>query len=355
MKHKRIITIYSNEKIEDCELPYKHFRIEDIERADKEQEGVICPLKKSGPKIIIYQRVEWVIGDIETWGYNLAKTFKDKDITFVFESADKEQVRRLGKYANVIIDDLERKYECDIFISANYDGNALILNRVKAKKYYQTIHSDFSKLKEMPGWQNFKLEIDPKYKVLASSETSQKGLKALGIDSTVATNPLAPIGERPLVLLSMTRVSIEKGAKRMLEMAKELRKQGIEFIWLLASTLDNTDEPEIVAELKDMPEFIIIPPSVRNEGLYWLADYCAQLSDTETYCYTIRTALQCKCPLLVTRFPEAEKIVQDGKNGYLLDFDLSDFDAKKIAKNIPKIAEPYHEEPDKTWEEVLSM
>lgn len=355
MKYKRTITIYSNEKIPSCPLPYKHVKVEDSVRDDKVQEGVVCPIKKRGDKIIIYQRVEYIIGGIETWGYNLVKTFKDKDITFVFEYADQEQVNRLGKYASVVIDDKKCKYECDIFISANYDGNSEILKRVSAKKYYQTIHSDFSKLKAMPGWQNFKLDIDERYKVLSASTTVQKGLLKMGVESKVATNPLAPVDKRPLVLLSMTRMTIEKGAKRILKMAKEFRTQGVAFTWILASTLSNTDEPETVEEIKAMPEFIIVPPSVRNEGLYWLADYCVQLSDTEAYCYTIRTALQCKCPLLVTRFPEAEKIVQDGKNGYLLDFDLSNFDAKRIATNVPKITEEYYEEPDKTWKEVLEM
>lgn len=354
MKYKRTITIYSNEPIESCVLPYKYYKIEDSRKEETQQESALCNLKKQGKKIIIYQRVEWKIGGIETWGYNLAKSFKDKDITFVFQSADKEQVQRLSKYANVIMDDGKMEFDCDIFISANYDGSSEILERVKAKKYYQTIHSDFSELVKLPEWRNFKLEINPKYEIIAASETAQKGLKKLGYESRVARNPLAEMDERPLVLLSMTRVSVEKGAKRMLKLAQELKKAEVNFIWILASTLEHTDEPEIIEQIKAIPEFIIIPPSVRNEPLYYLADMCVQLSDTEAYCYTIRQSLMAKTPVLATRFEQAKQIIKEGGNGYLVDFDMKDLNIAKITGEIPVMKERYEEKIDSAWEEILS-
>jgi len=357
MKYKRVITLYSNEPIPDFALPDIPHKIEDID-TDKQlnAKSRMCKLPKTGPKILIYQRVEYIIGGIETWGYNLAKTFKKKDITFVFRHADREQVERLSKYANVIIDDDKREYECDIFISANYDGNSQILDRVKAKKYYQTIHSDFSSLKQIKSWKDFKLDIDKRYQIIAASETAHNGIKKLGYDSIIAKNPLASIDrERPLILLSMTRASIEKGLARMAKMMDELDRKHIKYLWLLASTIDMNDQPRIAEKIKNNKNVVIIPPSVRNEQLYWLADYCVQLSDTEAYCYTIRSALQHYCPVIATRFPEAEKIIKDGDNGYLLDFDLSNLDVVKMQREMLTPWDEYYEPVDENWEKILSL
>ena len=71
--------------------------------------------KKTGPKIIVYQKLLYVIGGIETWDMNLARTFEDRNITFVFSQADKTQMVELSKYADVILDDSNRHYSCDVF------------------------------------------------------------------------------------------------------------------------------------------------------------------------------------------------------------------------------------------------
>lgn len=103
--------------------------------------GVVAPVrldhrtkvKKSGAKVIIYQKLLYKIGGIETWDLQLAKTFKDRDITFVFSAADAIQMVAIAEFADVIIDNGTRHYECDVLISANYDGGAVILDRVSAK------------------------------------------------------------------------------------------------------------------------------------------------------------------------------------------------------------------------------
>ena len=315
--------------------------------------------KKTGPKVIIYQKLLYVIGGIETWDNNLARTFEDRDITFVFSSADKTQMVELSKYANVIIDNGDSNYECDVLINANYDGSDILLPRTKAKKVYQAIHSDFKALKEVNGWTNFNLSINPRTDaIFSASETAQKGLKSgFGYDSVVAPNILAKADtKRPMVFISLTRASEEKGIRRVIQMAREFKRKGHKFIWLLATTLNAADSEanaRYIEAIKGIPEFIVVQPQLYTRELLCFADYLVQCSDTEAYCYSIREALQRKVSVIATKFTEATKIIEDGKNGYLLDFDLSNLNVEKIFKNIPKINKAYTEPISPIWETIL--
>lgn len=315
--------------------------------------------KKHGPKIIIYQKLLYVIGGIETWDNNLARTFEDRNITFVFSQADTTQLIELSKYANVMLDNGDRKYDCDVLINANYDGSDILLPRTTAKKVYQAIHSDFKALKDVNGWTNFSLKINDRTDaIFSASETAKNGLKVgFGYDSVVAPNILAPADtERPMVFISLTRASEEKGIGRCIQMAREFKRKGCKFIWLLCSTLNGADSDQnrrYVEAIRNIPEFINVQPQLYTRELLKFATYCVQCSDTEAYCYSIRESLQQKVPVIATKFTEATKIIKDGKNGYLLDFDLHNLDVDKIFKNVPKIDSVYTEKVADIWEDIL--
>lgn len=309
--------------------------------------------KKKGPKVMFFQKLLYVIGGIETWGLTLAKIFEDRDITFVFSEADDIQLMEFAKYCNVIVDDGVSHYSCDVLISSNYDGGAIILDRVDAKKRYQTIHSDFEAIKKCYGWHNFKLDIDKRFdKIIAASETAQRGLKnEFGYDSTVIHNPLLPLDEKPLILLTLSRASEEKGFWRMVSMAKRLEGAGKPFIWLVCSTLCVAPK-ELQKAIKSIPEMIEVEPQFYTKQLLHIADYCVQLSDTEAYCYSIHESLVTGIPVIATEFYQAKKIIKNGENGYLLKMDLSNLDVNKIFNKIPK-GFTYSEKPSPLWKKVL--
>lgn len=315
--------------------------------------------KKSGKKIIIFQKLLYVIGGIEAWDMNLAKTFEDKNIIFVFSSADKTQMVELSKYATVMLDNGDRHYECDILINANYDGSRILLDRTKAEQIYQTIHSDFSALKRVNGWTNFELNIDPRTThIFSASTTAQKGLKeGFGYESDVLPNILAKADtERPMVFISLTRASEEKGIGRCIQMAREFKKHNKRFIWLLCSTLNAGDSDanrRYIEQIKAIPEFIQVQPQLYTRELLKIADYCVQLSDTEAYCYTIRESLQQSVPVIATKFDEAKKVIKNEKNGLLVDFDLHDLDVEKIFSTKFDF-KGYEEKVNPLWEKVMN-
>lgn len=312
--------------------------------------------KRQGKKVIIFQRLLYCIGGIETWDYNLAKIFKDLNIIFVFQSYDLEQALRLGKYCDVIIDDQQQEYECDVFISANYDGGPAILPRTKAKKYYQTIHSDFSKLKELlVEFRNRVITFDERFdRIVSASETAKIGLKkAYDLDSVVVRNPLAKPDKKPLILVTLSRASEEKGIDKVLKMAKHFNETGRKFLWFIAAT--TSYNPTIDNELKSIKQIIQVEPTIYAQGLLHIADYLCQFSLTESYCYSMHEALQAGVPVLATKFEEAEKWIKDGKNGYLLEHDMSNFNEKWIDKVFNEIPTGFkHNEPlDPNWRKLL--
>lgn len=311
--------------------------------------GVIHP-KRKGNRILIHQKYCYKIGGIETANYNIATTFKNRNIVFVFGDADEEQLLRLARLHDVIIDNGTSHYECDVAIFTNYDSAPEILDRIKARKVYQQIHADFYELKQMNEWRNFSWRPNPRIdKVLAVSETAQKGLqRAFGIKSVVVPNLLPKVPKtHSMVLIALTRATPEKGVDRMVELLKKLDAKNIDYILFLCSTIEQAKDNDQIY-LRENPRVIPITPHPLSIELLRAADYLIQLSYNESYCYSVRQALQRGVPCIVSDIPELRKLIQDGKNGYIYS---DDFDIDRLSQ-IPKF-DGYNEEINPIWEDVL--
>ena len=151
----------------------------------------------------------------------------------------------------------------------------------------------------------------------------------------------------------MSRATAEKGIFRIVEMAKRFREAGKSFTWFLCCTIDQVTDRKIKDAIKSMPELIIVPPDVKNKMLIKNCDYLVQLSDTESFCYSAYEALQREVPVILTRFPEAYNIVDEGQNGYLVEMDLSDLDVEKIFNEIPPAKHYIDRCNIEDWEKVF--
>lgn len=314
-----------------------------------------CGVQKSGNKIIVAHNFLAIIGGVERAELNLAKAFKDRDITFIFRTYALEPALELGKYCDVIIDDPADEYETDVLIMANFETDSAIVSRIKSRKTYQQIHADWAGLKELPEWKDYEWRPSERVnKVLAVSETAQKGLKTAfrtPVDSVIVRNVFLP--EKPpktLFFLTLSRLSKEKGAKRTLEMIKKLEEAGKSFVWFVAAT---ASQEGIESELHKRPNVIFIKPSIQNTALIPKVDFLVQLSDNESYCYSVREALANGTPVIGTRIPELEKVIQPGINGFLVEKDLSDLDVEAIYNTDFSKMPGYTEPIDKNWEKVL--
>ncbi len=324
VERTKILLGYGPHKIKFCEL------LSAKKRATSERKG---------KKIIFYNTLLFYIGGIETFSYNLAKEYYDRDITIIAGEIDPIKAIQLSEYCDIIVDKPGMKYECDVLVLGNYNAD-IIIPRVKADKIYQMIHADWKGLKEsVPQWQSYqwqpKKEVE---KLICVSQTAQKGLKeAFGLDSEVIYNILDndPTDGDMRVFITLSRATAEKGIDRIIKMAQKFKEAGKHFIWYICCSLEQTS-PDIRRIIESIPEFIIIPPSYYNQSLIKNCDYLVQLSGTESFCYSAFEALQRNVPVILTEFPEAYNIIDDGENGYILKYDLSNLDVDKIFNEVPK-------------------
>jgi len=296
-------------------------------------------LKREGKKIIIHQGYLYYIGGIETFLFNLTKTYRNKNITIMCNMIEPKQLVNLSRYADIVIDN-QKQFSCDILIIGNYDGSS-VLHRAKAEKVYQMIHADLSGMKaNHPDYANLQWSKHPRIdKVICVSETAAKGLAPFSkCEPEVIYNILDDEYEleEGKVFITLSRATKEKGITRMIEMAKAFKAANKPFIWFVCCSLNQVKDPHILKEIQSIPEFIIVPPSTLNKILIQGCDYLVQLSDTESFCYSAFEALQRGVPVILTKFPEAYNIVDEGENGYLVEMDLSDLDIDKIFNHKPQ-------------------
>ena len=266
-----------------------------------------------------------IIGGIETYCYELAKKYKDKDITFVYsdETSDRKQLNRIRKYCRVIKQPYgsKQKIQCKrLFIM--YRSN---IDLFEADEVIQIIHADYEAQKLKP---NLDERIKEHYAVSKSVAESYERIS--GVKVKVAYNPLTI--EKPkkiLKLISATRLTKEKGKERMIKLANALDKAGIPYEWRIF-TNDSLPIPN--------ENVIYMKPRLDIRDYIADADYLVQLSDTEAFSYSILESLCLGTPVIITPIPSSiEMGVKNGINGYILGFSMQDIPITQIYENIPKI------------------
>lgn len=267
-----------------------------------------------------------IIGGIETYAYELAKKYKDKDITFVYsdETSDRKQLNRIRKYCRVIKQPYrsKQKIQCKrLFIM--YRSN---MDLFEADEVIQIIHADYEA-------QGLKPNLDERIKehYAVSKAVAEAYERISGVKVGVAYNPLTI--EKPkkiLKLISATRLTKEKGKERMIKLANALDKAEIPYEWRIF-TNDSLPIPN--------ENVIYMKPRLDIRNYIADADYLVQLSDTEAFSYSILESLCLGTPVIITPIPSSiEMGVKNGINGYILDFSMEDIPINDIYTNIPKIA-----------------
>lgn len=307
----------------------------------------------NGKKVIVYVSRIFKFGGIETACLNMAKAFKDKNITFLFGASNMEQALRVARFRPVVIDS-NTEMECDVLIVMGYDGMRNLKAKIKARKTYQQIHADWSEMKKLPGYKSFELDTNGIDRFLSVSDTAQRGLLRAfkePIDSVVVPNILVPekYGEFR-IFLTLSRLEAEKGGNILLNMFNRFKTANKRFLWVICG--GGSEQGKITTQLCDEPNVILLPPSLENKWLLPKVDYLVQTSLSESYCYSIHEALAVGTPVISTNIPEARKVIKDGENGYLVDFGLNNLDIEAIFNNRPQF-EPKQEKVEPVWNKVL--
>ena len=276
------------------------------------------------------------IGGVETFFYYLAKKYgEDHDITVYYSSADPDQLKRLRKYARV------RRYtggriKCE---KAFFNYNMDIIDNVDAEEYIAIIHYDALAMHMRPN-------THPKItKYVGVSELVCESFRQVtGLEIECCYNPI--VLEKPrkyLRLVSATRLTAEKGKDRMRMFADMLDNEGIAFEWIVY-----TNDTQCI----DNPHIFYRKPVLGIEDAVANADYLVQLSDGEGYCFSVVEALMLGTPVIVTDCPVYKELgIENGKNAFVLPFDMSKVNVKAIVKGLPK---PKFSPPKDDWDKLLA-
>lgn len=275
---------------------------------------------------IIFMPTISELGGIETYVYELVKKYKDLDIAVVSKRCDKLQAERIKKYCKLYIHN-EQKIECKVAI-ISYDTG--IINYINEDaKIYETIHADFSS----PIYNGKKPPKNSRITsyIAITDFLKEKMQELLNVDNMIMSyNPLTiEEEEKPLMLVSATRLHKNKGKARMEKLAKALDAAGVNYIWyVFTNETTGINSPNVIF-LKN-----------RLDTSRWLsqADYGVLLSDSEACSYFINETLYRNIPIISTPLPYLKEIgVEDGKNAYIMDFDCKNVnDIVKNIKNVPK-------------------
>ena len=295
------------------------------------------------------------IGGVEQWIYYIAKHYGHrKDFAVICDSGDKEQLRRLTKLCKVQYYNGE-KIKCENAIFA-YNFN--IIDNVEAKNYYHFIHGNIKAVKKI--YPNMDMMAAPQItKQYSVSKITAEGYKNVyGIDTEVfynivdidkpkkLTDQENPFyNKKGLKLITASRLLDEiKGFEYMEIIARKLNEAKIPFTWLCFS-----DKP---AKAND--SFIFMKPDLDITPYIQEADYLVQTSKDESYGYSIVESLMLDVPVIVMNIPVLKELcVEDGKQGYVLNFDMNNLDIHKIANNKPIIKDYQPPMDFDKWEVIL--
>jgi len=180
---------------------------------------------------------------------------------------------------------------------------------------------------------------------IAVSQTVADGWYELtGEKADVIYNPFVlDEPKRVLTLISPTRLSSDKGKHRMIELANMLEEKNIPYIWYIFT--DDTDGI-------DNPHMVYMKPTLDIGGWIQNADYLVQLSNAEGYCYSVVESLKLGTPVIVTDMPVIHEVgVIDGKNGFIVDFEMKNVDIDKIYNS--RLTFEYEPKND-SWDKELA-
>lgn len=294
-----------------------------------------------------------VIGGVEGAILNLCEKLQNEyNIKIAYSATDSssEMLIRMSEFADVINLN-HRSLEVDTVI---YCSIYCQKDRIKAKKELRWLHGCLTDMKVVLP----KEKIDNYIAVgqickeqLDSQLVKQESILIYNeLNSKIhelAKNKLKK--EKKLNLVTVSRISREKGFERMLKVSEQLNKDGIDYVWnVIGSGYDKRYEESIK---KQAPENWVFHGKLENPFPYIKnADFLLQLSDYEAFGFVLLEALVLGTTVITTDYSSAGEMINEA-NGFIIKKDLSDF-TTDIFKNKKQFIHK-HKSGFKKWKELL--
>ena len=272
------------------------------------------------------------IGGVESFLYYLSKKY---DFEVVYRTGNPDQIKRLAQFVKV--QKYKEPIKCDKFF-CNYGLDI----EVEAKEKYHIVHCDYKKV-----W--FSPIVYDGFKYIGVSQLVCDSFKELtGKEIDLSYNPIylddttrTHKRDKKLRLISATRLTREKGLKRMQRLAWILDTSGIDYEWIVFTNRFRGGLGQHV--IYKEPKLDIIE-DIKN------ADFLVQLSDCEAYCYSVVEALTCGTPVIATDLPVFKELGLNETNSIICDMEMRNFTLDKTKKEFNFKYEP----PKDNWGKYLS-
>lgn len=301
-------------------------------------------------KICFYYHHINVIGGVEVAILNLIeKLHKEYEITIAYSAKDSsiEMLIRMSKYASIVNLNY-RQIEVDTVV---YSSIYCQKDKIKADKELRWLHGCLTDMKvKLPK------ETIENYIAVGKVCKDQLDSQLVNQESVLIYNELnSKIHElagkskpnKKLTLVTVSRISREKGFERMLKVADQLK--GIDYIWhIVGSGYDKKYEEHIK---KLAPDNWVFHGKLENPFPYIKnADFLLQLSDYEAFGFVLLEALVLGTTVITTDYSSASEMINES-NGYIIKKDLSDFDSE-ILRN-KKVFTHEHKSGFEQWKKLL--
>lgn len=294
-------------------------------------------------KIGIFRDGIYPSGGIETWMFNIAKRWgKTHDITIYFDNADDKQLRRL-----------QRLVRCEEYVGQDIEVDTAIwcydflgFNTTKAKRKIHVVHADYGHRYNFDKGDELIPKVNEVYAVSRKAAISAERL--FGRKVEVLYNPLSwEVPKEPIKIISATRLTQEKGLERMVKLDKALDASGIEYTWEIY-TPSYSDE-KITKRFSSNVTFKKPVMSILERMKK--SNFVVQLSDTESFGYTMVEAMTLGIPLVVTDIAVLPELGVNKHNAIILPLRKYCVNYNSIVKQI--LAKAPYSPPTSNYDKIL--
>lgn len=282
-------------------------------------------------------------GGIETWLYNISKRWGNThDITIYYDHADPKQLDRLQRLVRCI-EYVGQDIETD---TAVWCYDFLGFDTTKAKRKVHVVHADYRYVYNFDKGLQRLPKVDEIYAV--SKEAARSAQRLFNRHVDVLYNPLPTESvNRPISILSATRLTKEKGVDRMVKLDQALQRAGVEYIWeIYTPSYTETDITERFSS-----SVVFKKPVMFILGKMKQADFMVQLSDTESFGYSIVESMALGTNLIVTDIPVLKELNVNKHNAIIVPLRKYCVNYNSIVKKI--VARSLYKPPESDYDSLL--
>lgn len=299
---------------------------------------------------IFYFKKICKIGGTEQFLYEIAKKYKDYDITVFFDEADQQQLKRLRQYVRCLKRKPGEIVKCK---KAFFNFNIDMINDIEAEEYIFVSHANYEEIGYKPPIENPKLTGFIGVSQFSANKLDEYGKKlGLNIKTRKCYNPLTleSVKKVPIIVSACRLDDKVKGGERTKKLIEALdkycEKHDRQYLWLIFTNKTNI--------ALNSPNAVYMKPRVDVRPYIAMADWVAQLSnDMETYCYTTNEANGYGVPIITTPLSVYKEMPATDNERIVLDWNCENVD--EIARLIfEKKVDPFEYTPPKDeWDKIL--